>query len=54
MDFKIRKFKTETNDAVIYFTNKYGDAVHFFTTPIGGLYEPASMYKSKQKMIKSE
>lgn len=54
MDFKIRTFKTAPNDAVVYFTNQYGDAIPFFTTPIGGLYDPGSMYKSNQKMIKGE
>jgi len=52
MDYQIRSKSPLPNDAVVYFTNQYGDAIPFFSTPIGGL--PQDHYKSQQKQFTKE
>jgi len=52
MDVQIVKKKTSRNDMVCYLTNQYGDAVPFFSTPIGGpptfKYKVDIKYKTKK------
>lgn len=53
MDYQIVKGKTSRNDMVCYLTNQYGDAVAFFSSPIGGppkfKYKVNVNYKTKSK-----
>jgi hypothetical protein len=51
MDLQIVKKRTSRNDMVCYITNQYGDAIPFFSSPIGGppkyKYKVNVKYKSK-------
>ncbi|SMD37949.1 hypothetical protein SAMN04488029_3554 [Reichenbachiella faecimaris] len=47
MDLQIVKNKTSRNDMVCYLTNQYGEAIAFFSSPIGG--PPKFKYKVNVK-----
>ncbi|MEP1033153.1 hypothetical protein [Ekhidna sp.] len=53
MDLQIVKRRTSRNDMVCYVTNQYGEAVAFFSSPIGGppkyKYKVNVKYKTKKK-----
>lgn len=53
MDLQIVKSVTSRNDMACYLTNQYGDAVPFFSSPIGGppkyKYKVDVKYKTKSK-----
>lgn len=50
LDYRLTSAQAVPNDMVLFFTNQYGEAIPFFSNPIGGI--PRYGYKSNMKIIR--